>query len=129
MLTETVDRFDPNFNVVADPNGPADQQLGLIAAFAHRRLREKPPEGGVSVYRESIPLDSELATAGRRLLEDLNWQGVAMIECKRDANPRSVTCMSASGSRSCGSKPADTITSSGAKTRAAGRKRSWKTTP
>ncbi|HKD28759.1 MAG TPA: peroxidase family protein [Xanthobacteraceae bacterium] len=34
MLTETVDRFDPNFNVVADPNGPApDQQLGLIAAF------------------------------------------------------------------------------------------------
>ena len=57
----------------------------MIAEFAHRRLREKPPDGGVSVYRESIPLDSELATAGRRLLEDLNWQGVAMIECKRDA--------------------------------------------
>jgi len=33
MLTETVDRFDPNFNVVSsDPNNP-DQQLGLIAAF------------------------------------------------------------------------------------------------
>jgi predicted ATP-grasp superfamily ATP-dependent carboligase len=47
-------------------------------------LREKPPEGGVSVYRESIALDGELAAAGRRLLEALNWQGVAMIECKRD---------------------------------------------
>src|SRR5215468_5955715 len=34
MLTETVDRFDPNFNVVADPNSAnPDQQLGLIAAF------------------------------------------------------------------------------------------------
>jgi len=29
--------------------------------FAHRRLREKPPSGGVSVYRESIPLAEELA--------------------------------------------------------------------
>ena len=35
MLTETVDRFDPNFNpVIADPLHPTnDQQLGLIAAF------------------------------------------------------------------------------------------------
>jgi Ca2+-binding RTX toxin-like protein len=32
MLTETVDRFDPNFNLVNDPNSP-DHQLGLIAAF------------------------------------------------------------------------------------------------
>ncbi|MDM0018336.1 peroxidase family protein [Variovorax saccharolyticus] len=34
MLTETVDRFDANFNVVGDPNSAdPDQQLGLIAAF------------------------------------------------------------------------------------------------
>ncbi len=56
----------------------------VVAEFAHRRLREKPPEGGVSVYRESIAFDSDLATAGRRMLEALNWQGAAMIECKRD---------------------------------------------
>ena len=55
-----------------------------IAAFAHRRLREKPPEGGVSVYRESIAPPAALLAAGTRLLELLNWQGVAMIECKRD---------------------------------------------
>ncbi len=32
MLTETVDRFTPDFNLVADPNSPT-HQLGLIAAF------------------------------------------------------------------------------------------------
>ena len=56
-----------------------------IAAFAHRRLRETPPAGGVSVYRESVRLDPELARAGWRLLDALQWSGVAMIECKRDA--------------------------------------------
>ena len=55
-----------------------------IAAFAHRRLREKPPEGGVSVYRESIAPPAALLAAGTRLLELMHWQGVAMIECKRD---------------------------------------------
>jgi Ca2+-binding RTX toxin-like protein len=34
MLTETVDRYDADFNVVGDPNSSdPDQQLGLIAAF------------------------------------------------------------------------------------------------
>jgi len=57
----------------------------IIALFAHRRLREKPPSGGVSVYRESIRLTDELAHAAGQMLEALDWQGVAMIECKRDA--------------------------------------------
>ncbi len=56
-----------------------------VAIFAHRRLREKPPSGGVSVYRESIPLDESLAGPGVRLLDALDWNGVAMIECKREA--------------------------------------------
>ena len=55
-----------------------------VAVFAHRRLREKPPSGGVSVYRESIPLDESLVGPGLRLLEKLDWSGVAMIECKRE---------------------------------------------
>jgi len=62
----------------------------IIAEFAHRRLREKPPQGGVSVYRESIAIDPALSAAGRRLLKELNWQGVAMIECKRDEAGRHV---------------------------------------
>ncbi|HTK56949.1 MAG TPA: hypothetical protein VL295_08990, partial [Gemmatimonadales bacterium] len=56
----------------------------IVAAFAHRRLREKPPWGGVSVFRESIPLPPELLAAGTALLKALDWRGVAMIECKRD---------------------------------------------
>jgi predicted ATP-grasp superfamily ATP-dependent carboligase len=57
----------------------------FVAEFAHRRLRETPVQGGVSVYRESVPLDPEVLDAGRRLLDDLDWRGVAMIEYKRDA--------------------------------------------
>ena len=62
----------------------------IVAEFAHRRLREKPPQGGVSVYRESIAIDPALSEAGRQLLAELNWQGVAMIECKRDEAGRHV---------------------------------------
>ncbi|OYV74294.1 MAG: hypothetical protein B7Z72_00490 [Gemmatimonadetes bacterium 21-71-4] len=58
----------------------------FIAEFAHRRLREIPPSGGVSVYREAIPVDAALAAAARRMLEALDWQGVAMVECKRDVD-------------------------------------------
>jgi predicted ATP-grasp superfamily ATP-dependent carboligase len=54
----------------------------LLAAFSHRRIREKPPWGGVSVYRESIALDSGLLDQAWRLLEAFDWQGVAMVEFK-----------------------------------------------
>lgn len=56
----------------------------LLAAFSHRRLREKPPWGGVSVYRESIPLDEGLLRRSRRLLDAYGWTGVAMVEYKID---------------------------------------------
>jgi predicted ATP-grasp superfamily ATP-dependent carboligase len=57
----------------------------LQAAFMHRRLREKPPSGGISVYRESIPLDQDLVNRSRALLQDFEWDGVAMVEYKMDA--------------------------------------------
>lgn len=53
------------------------------AAFAHRRLREKPPSGGVSVLCESIAPDPELLAGSERLLGDLAWTGVAMVEFRR----------------------------------------------
>jgi predicted ATP-grasp superfamily ATP-dependent carboligase len=56
-----------------------------VAAFAHRRLLEKPPSGGVSVYAESIPLEPHLLAQSERLLAAFEWQGVAMIEYKLDA--------------------------------------------
>lgn len=54
----------------------------VLAQFAHRRIREKPPSGGVSVYRESIPADPELVRRSRALLDRFAWQGVAMVEYK-----------------------------------------------
>jgi predicted ATP-grasp superfamily ATP-dependent carboligase len=57
----------------------------LRAAFAHRRLREKPPTGGVSVLSESVALDPQLLGQAERILEALKWHGVAMVEFKRDA--------------------------------------------
>ncbi|MGH7665051.1 MAG: ATP-grasp domain-containing protein [Gemmatimonadaceae bacterium] len=56
----------------------------LSAVFSHRRLREKPPSGGVSVYRESIAADPALVEASRALLARFGWYGVAMVEYKVD---------------------------------------------
>jgi predicted ATP-grasp superfamily ATP-dependent carboligase len=56
----------------------------LLAAFAHRRIREKPPSGGVSVLSESIALDRGLLARSDALLRDFDWQGVVMVEYKLD---------------------------------------------
>ena len=56
----------------------------LRAAFAHRRLREKPPSGGVSVLSESVALDPDLLARSVALLRDFDWRGVAMVEYKLD---------------------------------------------
>ena len=56
----------------------------VVAAFSHRRLREKPPSGGVSVLRESVPVDNTLKAYSERLLKALDWRGVGMVEYKTD---------------------------------------------
>lgn len=56
----------------------------LLAQFSHRRIREKPPAGGVSVVRQSEPMDRDLLERSLALLESLGWSGVAMVEYKRD---------------------------------------------
>ncbi len=52
------------------------------ALFAHRRVREKPPAGGVSVFRESIRLPKPMTEYAVRLLQHVKWHGVAMVEFK-----------------------------------------------
>lgn len=51
-----------------------------LAAFAHRRLREKPPSGGVSVLRESVEPDPRLLAASQALIARIGLDGVAMVE-------------------------------------------------
>jgi predicted ATP-grasp superfamily ATP-dependent carboligase len=48
-------------------------------------LREKPPTGGVSVYRESVPLRPDVREHAERLLRHFGWTGAAMVEFKEDA--------------------------------------------
>ena len=60
----------------------------IKARFEYQRLREFPAEGGPSTLRESIH-DDRLFEAGKALLEDVDWQGVAMVEFKND--PRTNT--------------------------------------
>lgn len=57
---------------------------GLVASFAHRRVREKPPSGGVSVLRQSEPMNSLLLEKSIQLLRRFDWRGVAMVEYKID---------------------------------------------
>jgi predicted ATP-grasp superfamily ATP-dependent carboligase len=93
-LKETLDHLEPGaFPLMLQERieGPG---LGIFllrwggqtrAVFAHRRLREKPPSGGVSVYRESIPLPADLVARSEELLAEFDWEGVAMVEYKVDA--------------------------------------------
>ncbi len=69
----------------------------LKAAFCHRRLREKPPWGGVSVYRESLPPDDALVRHCFALLQLLEWQGVAMLEFKMDRRDGAAKLMEMNG--------------------------------
>lgn len=68
-----------------------------LALFSHRRVREKPPSGGVSVVSESVPLDEEMVDHAERLLSTVGWQGVAMVEFKRDLRDGKAKLMEING--------------------------------
>jgi predicted ATP-grasp superfamily ATP-dependent carboligase len=53
---------------------------GPITWFAHERLREKPPSGGVSVLSESASVNAVMQDMATRLLSAAGWVGVAMVE-------------------------------------------------
>lgn len=57
-----------------------------LAAFQHRRLREVPVTGGASALRESAPLDPVLYGHAVRLLGQIGWTGVAMVEFRQTPN-------------------------------------------
>jgi glycosyltransferase involved in cell wall biosynthesis/predicted ATP-grasp superfamily ATP-dependent carboligase len=59
-----------------------------VVEYAHRRLRETPPSGGVSTLREAIALPDDLRDYARRLLSAWRWHGPVMVEFKRGADGR-----------------------------------------
>ncbi|MCG7199467.1 ATP-grasp domain-containing protein [Marinobacter pelagius] len=60
-----------------------------ICFFAHRRLREKPPEGGVSVLSESTRVSPRMQSIAKSILDHAHWNGVAMVEFRvaKDGTP------------------------------------------
>jgi predicted ATP-grasp superfamily ATP-dependent carboligase len=55
--------------------------------FMHRRIRENPPVGGISCCAESF-YDPTLKELSLRLLDTLQWHGVAMVEFRYDRRDR-----------------------------------------
>jgi len=53
--------------------------------FMHQRIHEFPITGGASTLAKSVN-DQELKSLGDKLLSNLNWHGVAMVEFKKDLN-------------------------------------------
>jgi hypothetical protein len=59
-----------------------------VRRFMHRRVREWPPTGGASAAADSVPDAPALEAAGTRVLDALEWHGVAMVEFKGDLGGR-----------------------------------------
>ena len=67
-----------------------DRDSRPMAVFGHRRIREYPLNGGPSTCCESY-YNAEMFEYGARLLKNLNWYGLAMVEFKidrRDGKPK-----------------------------------------
>ncbi len=54
-----------------------------VATFVHKRLREYPITGGQSTFCESVKEPAVLKN-GLKILKELNWYGLAMVEFKVD---------------------------------------------
>ena len=65
--------------------------------FQHRRLKEHPSMGGVSVLAESEALNRHLADMSVALLRALRWEGVAMVEYRVDGPSGQVALMEVNG--------------------------------
>lgn len=75
-----------------------------VASFQHRRLSENPPSGGVAVVAIAERVDAMLLDYSVRLLNALEWEGVAMVEFRHDRTTGAAVLMEVNG-RFWGSLP------------------------
>lgn len=73
MIQEFIEGHGTGIFILYDQGNP-------ITYFSHKRIREKPPSGGVSVLCESVRVDKTLKEIADILLARIRWNGVAMIE-------------------------------------------------
>jgi protein-tyrosine-phosphatase/predicted ATP-grasp superfamily ATP-dependent carboligase len=76
----------------------------VVTVFQHRRLKELPYTGGVSVVCESQAPDPALVQAASDLLRQLEWEGPAMVEFRYDPAAGKAVLMEVNG-RYWGSLP------------------------
>jgi predicted ATP-grasp superfamily ATP-dependent carboligase len=56
----------------------------VLATFQHEKHRDHRYSGGASVFRESVSVP-EVAALGRRLLDALDWHGIAQVQLMENA--------------------------------------------
>lgn len=56
--------------------------------FQWQRIREVDPRGSASSARKSIPLDSSLVSLSVKLIGEIGFEGIAMVEYKKTADGR-----------------------------------------
>jgi predicted ATP-grasp superfamily ATP-dependent carboligase len=62
----------------------------VFVPFAWHRIREMDPRGSASSARKSVPLDPSLVSLSSRLITEMQFEGIAMVEYKRTSDGRLV---------------------------------------
>ncbi|MFZ4289644.1 hypothetical protein [Variovorax sp. HJSM1_2] len=77
-----------------------------VRRFQHLRIAEWPPEGGFSSVCDSVPLEHHISLQEQSiaLLQEAQWEGVAMVEYRWDQKKNSAVLMEING-RYWGSYP------------------------
>lgn len=58
--------------------------------FQWQRIREVDPRGSASSARKSIPLDAAIVSSSVRLITEMGFEGITMVEYKRTADGRRI---------------------------------------
>lgn len=97
ILQEYFEGIGTGIELIAD-------QGEVIHAFQHKRLHELPLTGGGSCLRESVQINPQLLEYSQKLIKELNWHGVAMVEFKYNSETNKSCLMEING-RFWGSLP------------------------
>lgn len=68
-----------------------------VVMFQHRRLKEYPYTGGVSVMAEAEAVDPTLGNLAVKLLREIEWQGIAMVEYRFNPDNNTFALMEING--------------------------------
>ncbi len=90
LLQEYIPGVGKGIGVLMHDNDP-------VAMFQHRRIKELPYTGGVSVMAEAEAVDPKLGELAVSLLRQIEWQGVALVEYRYDPSDGRFALMEING--------------------------------